>query len=300
MWRLAQRGWWSLGLLSVGCVAQFPTFVEDAGSSSLRPDSGALDAAASDGPSPPIQADAAAESPPDATPMDASGGAQPLAPDASPAVPLSATLTVNEFRAALPCGRRDVNVSWTSSGALGCAMRTLPEDVFDAPALPPNGDRLLIALDLPAVDFVLTCRSDEGGSVEQVVDLKQATNLPPQTMFPNRDAVRAEQRRCALALGQTPISDAAQDAGFVNLDAVSAGQICRCAGYQSAPNFMQAGNRATCFASPGNNTIGHYETGGPSWFIRRAMGQDRCIDTLLCSGPDEYCDSLIAPLPASP
>ena len=299
MWRLAQRGWWSLGLLAVGCVAQFPTFVEDASRSSLSAEAGALDADLGDAESPPSQADMM-EPTRDASGVRPTEDARVLALDAAPAVPLSATLTVNEFRAALPCGRRDVNVTWATTGALGCTMRTLPEQVFDAPALPPNGDRLLIALDLPAVVFVLTCRSSDGGSVEQVVDLKQATNLPPQTMFPNREAVRAEQRRCALALGQTPISDAAQDAGFVNLDAVSAGQICRCAGYQSAPNFMQADNRRTCFASPGDNTIGQYETGGPSWFIRRASGQDRCIDTLLCSGPDEYCDSLIAPLPASP
>ena len=63
-------------------------------------------------------------------------------------------------------------------------------------------------------------------------------------------------------------------------------------------NYSEPG-RMSCFFSAGDNTIGQFETGGPSWIIRRAGRTDMCLDSVLCSSPVEFCDQLVVPLPAA-
>jgi hypothetical protein len=211
---------------------------------------------------------------PDAAPRDA------LAPDAAPSVMLA-----SDDPAPPGCAPRDVTLTWHATGVQACHLASDPPGATPLAAVLPDGATTVhLAAD---TRFSLTCDGPDG-ALESDVAVAFVTGLPDQRAFATREAVRAEQRRCAGVRGLTALDDDSE----VHADDDSAVEVCRCAGYAA----VAASDRGVpCFASPGDNWLGYWLAAENRWNVREAWRDNRCLQALTCAQPAQRCADLYAP-----
>ena len=311
--------------LLAGCFADFPTY---AGGAGATPEDGTLgegdggaggggsgdggrvavvDAGGGTGPGAQDQGTAArADAEPDqgrrpadaeVTPEDAR--VEDVEPTVDATLPEGphAALRIEGGATPVGCGAHDIGLVWETFRVSRCDLRTVPP-VFSLDDLPLPRARVEVDGVLGQVEFILECTTADGTPLRAGATLRPLTGLPPALELADRHAVRAEQRRCASAKGQTLVRESDGE-GFVYGNAASANQSCRCLGYGPAQRFdpHEEDGEQRCFGAPDNNTVGDWRADGVDgqWFNEPAENRNDCIGRLRCTGPVDFCADRYAP-----
>ena len=183
------------------------------------------------------------------------------------------------------CAPRLITLRWQTAGMYRCAIRSATDD-FEFTI--PTASLARGELQVEAVEetvYTLHCGGPEG-VLRSDVPVHFTLELPPRHSLVGPEVVRAEQRRCAGALGQMQIGDD----GLVYGDRETSRKICECAGYMEVEAREDAW---PCFLISFGRTLGEWRDG--EWLVYSAFARNWCAMSVVCASPVETCADLLYP-----